>query len=189
MPSFTSWHLKLSVLGRPSWCLPSSLPVIILAQFCLFLCSVLINLMTDAVACQNLIRRYLLLWPGKRARCPWRKGLTSIYGKAHSGTIGVWWLSSKCESECVFCSLPNFEEGLCVTLWGRWVTGILFLCGVVLLCKNHFRGRVMCLFSLECESPLYYMHLFLSLHFLKPLRWTLVSFILPTFAALVSLCL
>lgn len=37
-------------LGRPSWCLPSSLPVVTLAQVCLFLGSVLRDLMTDAVA-------------------------------------------------------------------------------------------------------------------------------------------
>lgn len=58
--------------------------------------------------------------------------------------LGVWWLCSECERECVFDSLPRFEEGLCVTLGGHRVSKILFLCVVVSLGKNHSRGEVMC---------------------------------------------
>lgn len=76
---------KLSVfLGRPSWCLPSSLPVTVLAV--LFLCSALRNVMIDAEPHQMVLSA--VAWEEQDV-FEGRICLPILPGKAHSAVIGV----------------------------------------------------------------------------------------------------
>lgn len=96
LSSFTSRDPKLSVfLGRPSWCLPSSLPVTILAV--LFLCSALRNVMIDAEPHQMVLSA--VAWEEQDV-FEGRICLPILPGKAHSAVIGVMALL-QCEGECV----------------------------------------------------------------------------------------